>query len=69
MAISIDDTVKCNAGSIDTTSYGDGLVGKVTGFARFSSYHSREVMVQFEDGRSHWFWESDLAPVSVAQDA
>lgn len=69
MTINIDDTVKCSADCIDTPSYGNGLVGKVTGFARFSSYHSREAMVQFEDGRSHWFWERDLAPVSVAQAA
>lgn len=62
----INDTVKCNDTSIDNPSFGKGLIGKVTGFARFSSYHPREAMVRFEDGKSEWFWERDLAPIASA---
>lgn len=62
MAIKIGDTVTCSEASIDTPGFGKGLVGKVTGFARLSSYHSREAMVRFGDGNSEWFWERDLLP-------
>lgn len=60
------DIVTCNEASIDNRNFGEGLVGKVTGFATFSSYHPREAMVRFEDGKSEWFWERSLTVVEPA---
>lgn len=51
--------VRCNAASIDRR-IGKGEQGTVGGFARLSSYHPREAMVHFPDGRSDWFWVRDL---------
>jgi hypothetical protein len=60
--------VRCKRGSIDR-DVGAGEVGYVTGFARFSSYHAREVCVQSHPSHinskwSGWFWLSDVEPVS-----
>ena len=55
----VADHVTCLTDSIDKP-FGKGLTGVVTGFARLSSYHSREVCVKFEDGRSAWFWVSSV---------
>ena len=62
------DKVVCKRGNIDNDR-GAGLVGTVAGFARFSSYHAREVNVFFgthatldphpADG---WFWLFDVVP-------
>lgn len=59
--------VKCLAGNIDR-GLGAGEVGYVTGFARFSSYHPREVWVSDNpDGLPPraawcgWFWESAVS--------
>ena len=56
--------VRCKRGSIDR-DVGAGEVGYVTGFARFSSYHGREVCVQSAPSHvdskwSGWFWLSDV---------
>lgn len=60
--------VRCKRGSIDR-NIGEGEIGYVTGFARFSSYHGREVAVQ--SAPSHvdskwfgWFWLSDVEPAN-----
>ena len=63
-AISHGDKVRCKRGSIDR-DVGAGEIGYVTGFARFSSYHAREVMVQSAPSHvdskwSGWFWLSDV---------
>lgn len=57
--MNIGDKVICIHGDIDgkRLKYDEGTVG---GFARFSSYHSREVWVSFKDGSGAWFWESSL---------
>lgn len=52
-------TVRCAARSIDL-QIGEGEIGVVSGFARLSSYHPREAMVRFSNGRSDWFWVRDL---------
>lgn len=63
------DRVLCKRGNISKNE-GAGLVGTVHGFARFSAYHGREVMVKFgadpldmhpADG---WFWLSDVEPAA-----
>ena len=65
------DRVRCLQGSIDK-NIGAGLVGVVEGFARFSSYHGREVLIRFGpkawEGEPHpadgWFWLSTVEPVA-----
>jgi len=59
----VGDKVRCVRGSIDAR-LGAGEVGYVTGFARLSSYHPREVYVSNVDGTPSapwcgWFWLSD----------
>lgn len=61
------DKVRCKRGNIDKNA-GEGLVGTVEGFARFSKYHGREAMVRFGDRlechpANGWFWLADLEPV------
>lgn len=70
MTIKHGDKVRCLAGSIDRKS-GAGEVGYVTGFARLSSYHGREVFVTSKSCEgaptapwNGWFWESDVQPIS-----
>lgn len=55
------DMVRCLAGDIDKQR-GAGTTGRVTGFARLSSYHAREAFVSFADSPqdSGWFWVRDL---------
>lgn len=53
------DRVRCKAPSIDH-KVGEGEFGVVIGFARFSSYHTREALVKLESDESHWFWLGDL---------
>ena len=59
----IDDTVRCRAGNIDR-NLGRGEVGRVTGFARLSAYHPREVFVSSSPPAAWngWFWELDVEP-------
>lgn len=64
------DKVRCLAGSIDRNR-GAGEVGYVTGFARLSSYHPREVFVSSDpnvgapsSAWNGWFWESDVQPTA-----
>jgi hypothetical protein len=62
------DRVRCRQGNIDK-NLGAGLIGTAGGFARFSSYHGREVMVRFgQDGEHHpadgWFWLSTVEPAT-----
>lgn len=52
--------VKTLQGDIDRNRH-SGATGVVQGFARLSSYHAREVYVQFSDGRGAWFWASAVA--------
>lgn len=52
------DLVVCLANSIDRP-FGKGVTGRISGFARLSSYHPREVWV---DGVG-WLWECDVARV------
>lgn len=54
--------VQCFRGSIDERAH-NGSTGIVTGFARFSSYHAREAIVRFDDGKSEWFWVRDLKAI------
>lgn len=54
------DLVLCRENSIDKP-YGRGLTGRVTGFARLSAYHQREVMV---DGIG-WVWEQNAQRVDA----
>jgi hypothetical protein len=66
--ISEGDKVRCKRGDIDR-NVGAGEVGYVTGFARFSQYHGREVAVQshpchVDSKWFGWFWISDVEPVS-----
>lgn len=60
------ERVRCLQGNIDK-NLGAGLIGTVEGFARFSPYHGREVMVRFGQGAPHpadgWFWLSTVEPV------
>lgn len=57
------DRVLCRRGNIEK-DLGAGLIGTVEGFARFSLYHGREVLVRFGpkpwEGTPHpadgWFW-------------
>lgn len=65
------DKVLCKRGNIDK-NLGAGLIGTAGGFARFSPYHGREVMVSF-GATAHephpangWFWLCDVEPVAVA---
>lgn len=64
-ALKVGDRVHCIAGNIDK-GRGVGAVGYITGFARFSSYHPREVFVSDRpEGNSDqqwcgWFWESSV---------
>lgn len=66
------DKVLCKRGNIDKDR-GAGLVGTAEGFARFSSYHGREVFVRFGAGcwephpADGWFWLCDVEPVQAAQ--
>lgn len=56
--------VRCLQGNIDK-NLGAGMIGTVMGFARFSPYHSREVMVHFGDEphpANGWFWLSAVEP-------
>lgn len=59
------DKVRCKRGNIEK-NLGQGLVGTVKGFARYSPYHGREVFVDF--GHSHpangWFWLCHVEPVA-----
>lgn len=65
------DKVRCKRGNIDK-NLGEGEVGYVTGFARFSSYHGREVFVSdMPDRPSYppkpwcgWFWLCDVEPAN-----
>lgn len=57
------DKVKCLHGDIDRGA-GKGCVGYVDGFARFSTYHPREVYVKGE-GWSGWFWLSSVEKVDA----
>ena len=50
------DVVVCLANSIDKPS-GKGAIGRISGFARLSVYHPREVMVEGVG----WLWERDVA--------
>jgi len=61
-SIQAGNTVRCLANSIDK-QVGKDAVGRVTGFARFSSYHPREAFVTFDEkpADSGWFWVRDLA--------
>jgi hypothetical protein len=69
MTIKQDTKVRCLRDSIDK-QLGQGLVGRVDGFARFSSYHAREVFVKFgsDPYKPHacdgWFWIHDVEPVA-----
>lgn len=62
--------VRCLHGSIDK-NLGAGMIGVAGGFARFSSYHPREVMVRFGQGEPHpadgWFWVSSVEPAPAAE--
>lgn len=58
----VGSKVICNANAIDKQT-GKGSTGTVTGFARLSSYHPREVMVKLSETESRWFWERDVTPV------
>lgn len=51
--------VYCTCPSIDRR-IGDGEAGVVVGFARFSSYHGREVLVRLDNGGSDYFWLRDV---------
>lgn len=69
MIIQEGDKVRCKRPSIDK-QLGEGKVGYVTGFARFSSYHGREVYVSSHpDDRYNqedwcgWFWLIDVEKV------
>lgn len=64
--IELDAQVRCRDASIDRR-IGKDMIGTVTGFARLSSYHGREALVRLADGRSDWFWLSDLEPVAPTQ--
>lgn len=63
------DKVRCKRGNIDKDR-GAGLTGTAEGFARFSSYHGREVLVRFGSGKCDphpadgWFWLIDVEPVT-----
>lgn len=60
------DRVRCKRGNIDK-NLGEGLVGTVKGFARFGTYHGREVAVDFGDylhPANGWFWLCDVEPVA-----
>lgn len=56
------DTVRCLAGNIDN-GRGNGMIGRINGFARLCPYHAREALVSFDDHPedSGWFWVHDLA--------
>jgi hypothetical protein len=69
MNIQEGDKVLCKRGSIDKNR-GEGKAGYVTGFARFSSYHGREVYVSShpdnrwdQDDWCGWFWLCDVEKV------
>lgn len=66
------DKVVCVRGNIDRGA-GAGEVGYVTGFARLSQYHPREVFVSPNHPESGerssatwggWFWERDVQPTA-----
>ena len=65
------DQVRCKRGNIEK-NLGQGLVGTVKGFARFSQHHGREVFVHFGADRldhhpaSGWFWLCDVEPATEA---
>lgn len=70
MASTISEGAKviCKRGDIDKNLRA-GEVGYVTGFARFSQYHGREVRVQSHPSHvdstwAGWFWLSDVEPVT-----
>ncbi len=62
------DKVKCLTGNIDK-NIGAGEIGFITGFARFSSYHAREVFISDKpEGNSTapwcgWFWLTAIEKV------
>lgn len=60
------DKVRCLAGSIDK-GVGKGAIGIVSGFARLSAYHPREVSVLFSDVKSGWFWLADVELLEASQ--
>lgn len=55
------DVVRCVHGSIDR-NLGAGETGRVSGFARLSKYHAREIYITFAPDHQHgaWFWEHDI---------
>jgi hypothetical protein len=58
--LEIGDTVKCLSGDIDRRR-NEGAIGRVTGFARLSHYHPREVAVSDAAGNAlGWFWVSNV---------
>lgn len=56
-----NDRVRCLHEGIDN-GLGEDMIGRVTGFARYSSYHEREAFVKFGEGHpaNGWFWVADL---------
>lgn len=54
------DIVVCRENCIDR-AMGKGLTGRVTGFARLSAYHPREVMVE----GIGWLWDRDVQRVDA----
>lgn len=68
--MNVGDKVVCLSGSIDRRE-GKGEIGYVTGFARLSKHHPREVFVspthpdsKFRSSATWggWFWECDVKP-------
>lgn len=57
------DKVTTLEGCTDRNQH-SGASGVVKGFTRFSSYHPREVWVEFEAGKGAWFWERSVRAVS-----
>jgi hypothetical protein len=53
------DKVTTLEGCIDRNQH-SGASGVVKGFTRFSSYHPREVWVEFEPYKGAWFWERSV---------
>lgn len=66
------DRVRCLRGNIDK-NIGEGLIGIVEGFSRFSAYHGREAFVRFDDVEvdglrtsnpaNGWFWVNNVERV------
>lgn len=63
----VGDKVRCKSGNIQN-NIGEGAIGYVHGFARFSRYHAREVFVSDVPDRAGpprqpwcgWFWLNDV---------